>query len=355
MTQLVSISGRKGIELAALLSHEFDKLKPRAIGIASAYLSVFGVRQLLPVLRKIPELECRLVAGIDGAITHPSAIQEAKDAGWKVRVGRSSTGIFHPKLIVAGAKFGTGGLVDNIGFAYIGSGNYTRGGLKANLETVLLATNSHVPTGSAEAFAEIWQSSEKMNQTLLEAYTEQFSKAVRQRRPKDLEILGVSDGPVDEDVTPSSLKEKRPPPNRNKLIPNGAATLVWVGLESSTGEYQYQIEFPRALGDAISDMIADANGKPNIQVECVDQTRTMNFQYYPKNSMYRLNVPFDTPNARWARKHRRGIAVISDLDFGSASIELRILRPGPAANEVATKSQAMGAWGRTSTRSYGWL
>ncbi len=93
-----------------------------------------------------------------------------------------------------------------------------------------------------------------------------------------------------------------------------------------------------------------------IPVECEDGVvRPMTFKFYDDNSMFRLNVPPVTPGVAWARANKDGIAVVSKIQGGSVPIRLRLLRPGADANEIAAKSFALGTWGKTTTRTYGWL
>src|SRR5436309_3148695 len=91
--------------LLTQLSLELSKAKPQAVGFASAYVSVFGVERLRELTNLHKTKECRLLAGTDGEITHPLALEMAQNAGWKVRIGNSPQGIFHPKLIIGGNKF----------------------------------------------------------------------------------------------------------------------------------------------------------------------------------------------------------------------------------------------------------
>ena len=101
----VVLSGLAGIELLHEISSALNATRPSAIGIASAFVSVGGVESLLQIVQHLPVDECKLVAGIDLFITHPQALQIAREARWSVRLGKSESGIFHPKLIVAGARF----------------------------------------------------------------------------------------------------------------------------------------------------------------------------------------------------------------------------------------------------------
>ena len=69
--------------------------------------------------------------------------------------------------------------------------------------------------------------------------------------------------------------------------------------------------------------------------------------------MFRLNVPNDTPGVDWARQNRAGVAVV-EVDEPSGEISFRIVRPGDELDEVVGRSVALGTWGRTTRRLYGW-
>jgi hypothetical protein len=68
--------------------------------------------------------------------------------------------------------------------------------------------------------------------------------------------------------------------------------------------------------------------------------------------MWRLNVRNDTPGAQWAREHKEGIAIVEADDGGV--IRFRIIKPGRELLEVEDRSLALGTWGRTTKRLYGW-
>lgn len=70
--------------------------------------------------------------------------------------------------------------------------------------------------------------------------------------------------------------------------------------------------------------------------------------------MFRLNVPNDVPGVQWARDHKDGLAIVERGLPGGAPLRLRLLKPGADLSEVVGRSAALGTWGRTSTRLYGW-
>src|SRR6185295_15126336 len=116
MTQSIVLSGSGGQAHREMLDRTLRRIRPRAVGLVSAFVTVNGMMELLRIARGVGGPACRLVAGTDHAITHPRALSLALDSGWQVRLGRAvdGRGIFHPKLLVAGNGFGRGGGVNGI-------------------------------------------------------------------------------------------------------------------------------------------------------------------------------------------------------------------------------------------------
>ena len=80
----------------------------------------------------------------------------------------------------------------------------------------------------------------------------------------------------------------------------------------------------------------------------------MKFSFYKDNCMFRLNIPNDIEGVDWARTNKEGVAVIEEGPVGGAPLRLSLLRPGVEANEVMARSYALGSWGKTTSRLYGW-
>ena len=69
--------------------------------------------------------------------------------------------------------------------------------------------------------------------------------------------------------------------------------------------------------------------------------------------MFRLNIPNVTPLAKWARKHKEGIALV-EYNEADGGLYFEIHRPGERMEDIVGRSLALGTWGRTPTRLYGW-
>jgi hypothetical protein len=128
-------------------------------------------------------------------------------------------------------------------------------------------------------------------------------------------------------------------------------------LQSFTGGYAFQVEFPKSAGAVVSRLArrrATASGRLDVLFTNNNQTRNMQFKYYP-NGMFRLNVPNDVPNVQWVREHKDGLALIQRGPAGGAPIRLTIHRPGAESNAIIERSMLLGSWGKTPTRLYGWF
>ena len=56
---------------------------------------------------------------------------------------------------------------------------------------------------------------------------------------------------------------------------------------------------------------------------------------------------------KWARKHKDGIALV-EYNEESGGLYFEITRPGERMEDVVGRSLALGTWGKTRTRLYGW-
>jgi len=276
-------------------------------------------------------------------------------SGWELRLGVAIAGIFHPKLVIGGEGFQLNGALRSPSLLYVGSANLTRPGLIRNTECGFLADQQDTP-GAGEAFAEMWNAARPANERSLREYSAVFAEANRRRTAKEIEALGVSETEGSSRAKLSSLAHRRPPGRSS--VSAEYAKAAWAGLQSFTGGYRFQVEFPRSAGEVVRALIRGRTTSGGyVQVLCVDSGATlpMRFAFYEDNSMFRLNVPNDVSNVAWARSHHDGIAYVSKARTGPAPITLRIIRPSKELDEIVSKSVGLGTWRRTPTRLYGWL
>ena len=355
MEPLARISGINSPSLGQILRDELVTGKANALAVASAFVSISGFRELLAITRRHKTMECRLLAGTSNAITHPQALIEASDAGWNVRLAtQAGSGIFHPKIILSGRSFLPDGRIKEPSFVYVGSSNLTKGGLFTNIECGVTAHADFSDPGLVSCFSTLWDAGKRATRRRIEAYAVEFAKRNRLRSLDDMSALGVSD--TNEEKVPryKDIARKRATTKR-EAIPNSMANAAWAGLQTFTGDYQLQIEFPQAVSVALKRIIGTSLTK-KLPILCKgDNTvRIMTCGFYAANGMYRVNVPNDTPGVQEARKSHKGIVLIEVSDRANASASLTIVPPGDKLEEIVARSFLLGTWGSTSTRAYGW-
>ena len=329
--------------------------KPKVLGVVSAFVTLDGVRFFSKSLKSIKALECRLIAGTSLYITHPQALKEAKKMGWKVRMGKSpvAPGIFHPKLIVGGESFDSNNMIQNICFLCIGSANLTGRGLSKNTECSFITTIDDCAQDAPMAFKAFWEESTPADRSVLKHYSAVFAEKNRKRSSKEIDNLGISDEVIEQSI---SILHKKKPPSKS-AVDNSFAKAAWTGLESFTGDWTFQVEFPRVAGEVVHRLIGRRKSRDgHVQVYCPrdDKTCPMRFRFYKDNGMFRINIPNEIMGVDWARNNKEGIALIEAGLVGGAPLRLSLLRPGVEADEVIARSYALGSWGKTSSRLYGW-
>lgn len=352
MPQILILGGTNGVVLRQEIQRDLLAAGAKAAGIASAYVTVSGVEDIKDVLVRAGVKEYRLIAGIDDEITHPAALDLARSWGWRVRIGRAAVGRFHPKLVIAGAGFDKSGDLRHPRFLYVGSGNITRAGLAQNTEAALIAHADDVVSKTDVLFGPLWRLADPLTPSNLKAYEARFAERSRQRKPDVLASLGVSEDQDVAHIDRTRLRAAQPP--RRSAVDNAFAAAAWAGLQSYTGGFAFQVEFPRLAGQVVNRLAGGMKGN-RVDVYCEDgQIHSMTYRFYDDNAMFRLNVPNGVPVVAWARENHDGIALVERGPEGGAPLRLRILMPGQEATEAMARSYALGTWGRTPTRLYGW-
>lgn len=353
MPSTIRTSGLGRQTLPALLRQTLKTAKPDVMGLAIAYVSRYGFEFALKLLTEHRVRQVRLVADTHDAITHPAALAAALDAKWDVRAVDSLKGTFHPKLWIAGKSFSEEDGISGVGAVVVGSGNLSAGGLKRNAECSFASVQPKLAAAAGQAWKECWDAGTPLSAKFLEEYEERFALRNKHRDPHDLLAFGVLD--VTKQPPTPTIKAGKPPPVRERLIRTPVATAAWAGLETFTGEYDLQLEFPRDAGEVLSQIIAHYQSNGRVSMICDDGVeRDFLYKYYKSNAMHRLNIKNDTPNAYWAREHHAGIAVVNH-ESGRKQLYFSIHRPGIDLDNAVARSAAFGTWGKTSTRLYGWF
>ena len=327
------------------LSESLSSVSASSLFFASAYVTQSGINRIEDLLEEHQITTCVAVFGLDGAVTQPVAIESAQKLGWSLRLIEGKNHPFHPKLALAGGP--PSEPFSDAYWGYMGSANITKGGLYSNIEAGLLTQDQTLIEDLQDIAQEIWALAEEPNRVDLEEYSDRYAEAAR-ARPANYQPVGagasvVSEVDSDDDSGPPEV------PTYNSKH----ATVAWTGLESFTGEYTFQVEFPRIAGEVIRSLVGSDDAEINVM--CSGGTRSMKYSFYEDNGMFRLNIPNEVPGAKQARREKSGLAVVRKHDQPGIPIELEIINDRAAVADFIQRSKREGSWGETQTRLYGWL
>ena len=353
MTSAVVTTGMTGNTYKALFRRQILRVKPPAVGIAVAYVSASGFSLVKKILDEGGVGEVRLVTDTKDGVTHPKALQSAVDSGWKVRVVDNLAGTFHPKLYVGAGGFDETAGVTDLSLAITGSPNLSHGGFLKNGECVSWSSSAHSRKSVARAWLDCWNAGVPATAERLATYEKYFALRNRYRKPEDMVALGIADSLPEN--TDGVLKKKGvpPPKTKHKAISETAASVAWAGLQSFTGAYNLQVEFPKEAGLVLLRIFEHLSQDDTIEILCADgEVRTFKYRFYKDNGMFRLNIPNATPLVSWAREHKQGIAYV-EYSEAQGALYSEILPSGQSMIDIVERSIALGTWGRTPTRLYG--
>jgi hypothetical protein len=352
VTNSIITTGITGNTYRTLFRRQMLRTKPAVFGMAVAYVSASGFGIIKKIFDESDVGEVRLVTDTKDGVTHPKALQHAVDSGWNVRVVNTLAGTFHPKLYVGAAAFDNSSGFSGISMTITGSPNLSHAGFFSNGECAFWSAAPHIPESAGKAWLDCWNLGAPLTTAKLNEYEKHFAARNRYRNPGDLVALGVADS-VPATARGVPKKGLSPPKPEQKTISEAVASVAWAGLQSFTGEYMLQLEFPKEAGIVLRRLFGRLAKGGTIELLCVDGgARTFKYKYYDDNGMFRLNIPNSTPLVDWARVNKSGIGYIEQTEDGGLYFE--IVPPGPSMTEVVDRSLALGTWGRTSTRLYGW-
>ena len=353
MTSSFAMTGLAGRTYKSLFRKHITKVRPPVFGMAVAYVSASGFNLVKSILDEGGVREVRLVTDTKDGITHPKALEGAMDSGWKVRVVDSLVGTFHPKLYVGAAAFDDATGVSGLSLAIVGSPNLSHGGFLSNGECTFWSKSPHSRDSAARAWLECWSIGTALTKAKLGEYEKYFAARNRNRQPADLVALGIADAiPKTEGGKPK--KGVSPPKTEEKAVSESVASVAWAGLQSFTGEYNLQLEFPKEAGLVLRRVFGKLSKDGSVDIVCADhETRKFKYKYYDHNGMFRLNIPNSAPLVNWARANRKGVAYV-EHDEKMDELYFEIVPPGQPMLEIVDRSLALGTWGRTTTRLYGW-
>lgn len=302
---------------------------------AVAYVSYPGIKSLKRACDDGALKSVSLLTDIRDFVTHPRALMEAKNWGWRLRVSRRPS-TFHSKVLLFSSAQSL-----NVKSAaktlLVGSNNLSNAGFSKNHETgVMLDGLNDLNVG--KFFSDIWDFGEKITRSELAEYEKRFRRVNKARSKATLEALGFDTEAV-----------KNP---QDAAISRELAEGVWCGLETFTGGYRLQPEFPRKVADIVRAILPKGSGQ-NIDVLCDDgEIRQMTFTFY-QNFMWRLNVPNDVPGVDRVRAAHQGIALV-EKTAGSDTLRFSLVLDPKEIERIKGLSAAIGQIGKTPTRYYGW-
>ncbi len=353
MKSKVVTTGMVGNSYKKLFRRQILRVKPPAVGMAVAYVSMSGFSLVKKILDEGGVGEVRLVTDTKDGVTHPKALKGAIDSGWNVRVVNKLVGTFHPKLYVGGAGFDDDTGVADLTLAIIGSPNLSHGGFLNNGECVFWSEAPHTRKSAAKAWLDCWNVGDPVTAERLAAYEKYFAQRNRYRKPEDMVSLGIADN-FPNMVGGKVRKGVTSPKTEHKAISEVAASVAWAGLQSFTGAYNLQVEFPKEAGLVLLRIFGHLSRDDTIDIHCADgEVRRFKYRFYEDNGMFRLNIPNTTPLVPWVREHKQGIAYVEYREEQS-TLYFEILPPRQPMMDIVERSLALGTWGRTPTRLYGW-
>lgn len=348
MSNKIFLSGRGGESTEEKLMEMLDNQGSGCLFFASAYVTRHAVDRVDTVLDDLDIEHCAAVFGLDGYVTQPAAIDLARELGWLLRLARG-THAFHPKIALVGSEppdsFSDGPLA-----GYIGSANFTKGGFENNIETGLITRQESILSELDVVANDIWELADSPEDIDLDKYSDQYAKISR-KRTRDIAPPEMGEATESEGGSDPEEHGDEKPPKKPAYSPRHATT-AWAGLQSFTGDYTFQPEFPRTAGEIVKRLVGD---REEVKVQCSDGVREMAYVFYEDNGMFRLNIPNDVPGVQTARDRKSGIAVIEENDDPDIPIKLNIIHDDHVETEIVQRSKREGSWGKTPTRLYGWF
>ena len=354
MTSSITTTGITGNTYKALFRKQILRVKPSAVGMAVAYVSASGFSLVKKILDEAGVGEVRLVTDTRDGVTHPKALRSAVESGWNVRVVDSLGGTFHPKLYVGAAGFDDNAGVTDLSLVIAGSPNLSHSGFLKNGECVFWSAAPHSRKSAAKAWLDCWNSGVPATTKRIQEYEKYFAMCNRYRKPADLVALGIADS-IPEKIDGAPKKSVTPPKPEHKMISESAASVAWAGLQSFTGAYNLQVEFPKQAGLVLLHIFENLPQDDSVDILCTDgKVRAFKYRFYEDNGMFRLNIPNSTPLVAWAREQKQGIAYVEYRET-PGGLYFEIVQPDQTKMmDIVDRSLALGTWGRTPTRLYGW-
>lgn len=318
-----------------------------SICVSVAYMTVSGVRTLLPNLVEAPPTRSKWLVGLDDFVTQPGAIDVvSRIPGAVVRIAslRKFGLRFHPKVFIFQKTQNPRQTL-----SIIGSSNLTANALRGNAEANVLIETSEMSGVRAieNLWSELWRMGHEPSPRELNLYKRRYEAAKAQRerhkstsqlRSKQL-ILGSDEAEVDPAKAQVCWIECGYITAMGREIELKAEQGLFFGLDPS-GEAPRQFDFQVSSGETI-----------RLRMK------------YQGNHMWRLQLTNGVPEvANGLRpKEKNGslgrspyVAVIERM-MSSSTYHLRFVDlHSREFKRLVNRSKALGTFGQTSARMYGW-
>ncbi|MGN6653972.1 MAG: phospholipase D-like domain-containing protein [Rhodanobacter sp.] len=333
--------------LQSIVSSKIRNSTPSETLIAVAYMTISGVRALLPNLMEAPPQKSKWLIGLDDFVTQPGAIEVVRSIpGSEVRVvSYRELGLrFHPKVyIFRWSEPRTRALL------ILGSSNLTAHALNGNAEANV-SVEPKTASNLVEAdslWKKLWRLGHSPTPGELARYEEDYTKTRLARlrtgmaaQPKQrTEILSTDEAVLDP----------------------GRADLCWIecGYITAMGR---EIEFKAEQGLFFG--LNPNGGKPRFFSFLVSNGNSIRLRMkYQKNHMWRLQLTSAIPEvASGLRPVQEDGSLgrspyVAVIERTQAKTTYRLRFVGLTSRDfrrLESKSRELGTLGRTSARKYGW-
>lgn len=339
--------GRADATLRYLIGKKLEDMPYDEVLISVAYMTVAGVRTLIPNLIEAPPAKSKWLIGLDDYVTQPGAIEVvSRIPGSEVRVvSYREQGLrFHPKVYIfhQNAK-------PRRALTVLGSSNLTAQALAGNAEAnvFLEPKNSDGFKKFENLWNELWCLGHPPTPLEMDAYRKEYEQAkgvriksaIVSKKMRGAEILSSDDAELD--------------PRQ--------ANLCWIecGYITAMGR---EIELKAEQGLFFG--LDPAGGEPQHFNFLVSSGKTIPLRMkYQANHMWRLQLSNEVPEVAAGLRPRNKdgslgrspyVATIERTDFVS-TYRLRFIRLESAEfRKLIRMSVDRGTLGKTIARQYGW-
>jgi HKD family nuclease len=347
-TLITQISGLHQGAIATSIKSAIESVEADEVFVASAYVTAYGLSDLLSYLGDYSAMKFRFLIGLDDLISQPYAISRAAECGnAKVRVASSSSygARFHPKVFVF--RNSSSGKTHCIS----GSANLTRAALYKNTENavVLSATKKEDQDVIERHFHQLWQCGEPLTSEILLAYNAKFKESRKK-------VLKKTDDP-DVGATFNVMSD----PDSAAILPESAST-CWIECGNVTLMGR-ELELKRIMERFFNLDATKADSKKLLLIDEGGQGHETRFNFRHQNSMWRVLFPTSIkevgaglrPTDKSGKQLRSPYVAVFERTLDRSEFKLSfIMDDSKEYSDLTELSLITGAIGRTTARAFGW-